>query len=57
MRWLRPRRRPLAGATYDPTSHYRAADVFDFFVEEELGADFLREDAHAENKWCHPENS
>lgn len=33
----------FAGATYDPTSHYRAADVFDFFAEEGLGADFLRE--------------
>ncbi|MHC4945426.1 MAG: kynureninase/PvdN C-terminal domain-containing protein [Planctomycetota bacterium] len=31
------------GATYDPTSHYRAAGVFDFFVEQELAPEFLRE--------------
>lgn len=33
----------FAGATYDPTSHYRASEVFDFFEEMGLGADFLRE--------------
>ena len=33
----------LAGATYDPTSHYRAARVFDFFVEQRLTPTFLRE--------------
>ncbi len=33
----------LAGATYDPTSHYRAARVFDFFVEQQLTPAFLRE--------------
>jgi kynureninase len=33
----------LAGATYDPTSHYRAARVLDFFVEQGLTAEFLRE--------------
>ena len=33
----------FAGATYDPTSHYRAADVFDFFEERELTPEFLRE--------------
>jgi kynureninase len=31
-----------AGATYDPTSHYRAAIVFDFFAEQRLSADLLR---------------
>ncbi|MGH7573470.1 MAG: kynureninase, partial [Gemmatimonadota bacterium] len=33
----------FAGATYDPTSHYRAGEVFDFFEETGLTADFLRE--------------
>ena len=33
----------FAGATYDPTSHYRAAEVFDFFVERGLTAELLRE--------------
>ena len=33
----------LAGATYDPTSHYRAAAVFDFFREQALTAELLRE--------------
>lgn len=33
----------FAGATYDPTSHYRAADVFDFFVERGLTPELLRE--------------
>nr|AKA59427.1 kynureninase [uncultured bacterium AR_412] len=32
----------FAGATYDPTSHYRAARVFDFFAEHGLTPDFLR---------------
>jgi kynureninase len=32
----------FAGATYDPTSHYRAARVFAFFAEHGLNADFLR---------------
>ncbi|GAA2212392.1 kynureninase [Nonomuraea monospora] len=31
-----------AGATYDPTSHYRAARVFDFFAEQGLTPGFLR---------------
>jgi kynureninase len=31
-----------AGATYDPTSHYRAARVFDFFEEQGLTPDLLR---------------
>jgi kynureninase len=31
-----------AGATYDPTSHYRAARVFDFFEEQGLTAELLR---------------
>jgi len=33
----------LAGATYDPTSHYRAAAVFDFFRERGLTPPLLRE--------------
>ena len=33
----------LAGSTYDPTSHYRAARVFDFFAEQGLTPAFLRE--------------
>lgn len=32
-----------AGSTYDPTSHYRAARVFDFFAEQKLTPAFLRE--------------
>jgi selenocysteine lyase/cysteine desulfurase len=32
----------FAGATYDPTSHYRAARVFDFFEQRGLSPDFLR---------------
>jgi kynureninase len=32
----------LAGATYDPTSHYRAAEVFDFHEEEGLTPELLR---------------
>jgi kynureninase len=33
----------FAGATYDPTSHYRAAAVFDFFDERGLTPALLRE--------------
>jgi kynureninase len=33
----------FAGATYDPTSHYRASDVFAFFEERGLTPDLLRE--------------
>lgn len=33
----------LAGATYDPTSHYRAARVLDFFVDQGLTPEFLRQ--------------
>ena len=33
----------FAGATYDPTSHYRAAAVFDFFEQEGLTPELLRE--------------
>ncbi|HVX87320.1 MAG TPA: hypothetical protein VG940_00195 [Gemmatimonadales bacterium] len=33
----------FAGATYDPTSHYRASAVFRFFREQGLAAPFLRE--------------
>jgi kynureninase len=33
----------FAGATYDPTSHYRAARVFDFFEQQGLTPDALRE--------------
>ncbi len=32
----------FAGATYDPTSHYRAAAVLDFFDEMGLNPEFLR---------------
>jgi kynureninase len=31
-----------AGATYDPTSHYRAARVFGFFMDNRLTPEFLR---------------
>lgn len=33
----------FAGGTYDPTSHYRAAAVLDFFDDEGLTQDFLRQ--------------
>jgi len=33
----------FAGATYDPTSHYRAAAVFAFFEEQQLTPERLRE--------------
>jgi kynureninase len=33
----------FAGSTYDPTSHYRAARVLDFFAEHGLTPGFLRE--------------
>src|SRR6476661_3012278 len=33
----------FAGSTYDPTSHYRAAAVFDFFREQGLTPALLRE--------------
>lgn len=33
----------FAGATYDPTSHYRAVPVFDFFRERGLTPQLLRE--------------
>ncbi len=33
----------FAGATYDPTSNYRAAAVFEFFQEQQLTAELLRE--------------
>jgi kynureninase len=33
----------FAGATYDPTSHYRAAAVFDFHVQQGLTPERLRE--------------
>lgn len=32
----------FAGATYDPTSHYRAADVFRFHLDQELTPERLR---------------
>jgi kynureninase len=32
-----------AGATYDPTSHYRAARVFDFFEDQGLMPELLRD--------------
>jgi kynureninase len=33
----------FAGSTYDPTSHYRAARVLDFFEEQGLTPERLRE--------------
>lgn len=33
----------FAGATYDPTSHYRAAAVFDFFEQQGLAPRLLRD--------------
>jgi kynureninase len=33
----------FAGSTYDPTSHYRAARVFDFFAERRLTPELLRQ--------------
>ncbi|MGB3223415.1 MAG: hypothetical protein WBB23_11500, partial [Desulforhopalus sp.] len=33
----------FAGSTYDPTSHYRAAEVFDFLKEQGLSPEFLRQ--------------
>jgi kynureninase len=33
----------FAGSTYDPTSHYRAAAVLDFFASQGLTPSFLRE--------------
>lgn len=42
-RALAPLRSRFAGATYDPTSHYRAAEVFAFFAEQGLSAALLRE--------------
>jgi kynureninase len=33
----------FAGSTYDPTSHYRAARVFDFFAEHGMTPEALRE--------------
>jgi kynureninase len=33
----------FAGATYDPTSHYRANRVLEFFAEQELTPAFLRQ--------------
>jgi kynureninase len=36
----------FAGATYDPTSHYRAGRVFEFFDERGLTPTLLREVSH-----------
>ena len=33
----------FAGSTYDPVSHYRASEVFDFFKEQDLEPEFLRQ--------------
>lgn len=33
----------FAGATYDPTSHYRAAEVFNFFAQQQLTPKNLRQ--------------
>lgn len=32
----------FAGATYDPTSNYRAADVFEFFIDQQIDPGLLR---------------
>mgnify|MGYP002624199202 FL=1 len=37
------RRARFAGSTYDPTSAYRVVAVMDFWADEGLTADFLRE--------------
>ena len=41
----------FAGATYDPTSHYRAARVFAFFREHGLTPGLLREVSHHQVGW------
>ncbi len=33
----------FAGSTFDPTSHYRGAEVFEFFDRHSLSVGFLRE--------------
>jgi kynureninase len=33
----------FAGSTYDPTSHYRAVEVFDFFKKQGMSPEFLRQ--------------
>ena len=38
--------RRFNGATYDPTAHYRAVYVFDFFQEQGLNPDFLHDVNH-----------
>jgi kynureninase len=38
-----PGARAFGGATYDPTSHYRAAAVFDFFQQQHLTVDDLHQ--------------
>ncbi len=38
----------FAGSTYDPASHYRAAAVFDFFREQQMSAQLLREVSQAQ---------
>jgi kynureninase len=35
----------FAGSTYDPTSHYRACEVFDFFEEEGMTPEWLRQES------------
>ena len=40
----------FAGATYDPTSHYRAAAVFSFFAEQELTPELLRQVSQTSNR-------
>jgi kynureninase len=41
----------FAGATYDPTSHYRAARVFDFFRDQGLTPELLREISRHQVGW------
>ncbi|WP_408896116.1 hypothetical protein ACJ5H2_14490 [Nocardioides sp. R1-1] len=40
--WFADESDPFAGATYDPTSHYRGARVMDFFAEQGLAPPRLR---------------
>jgi kynureninase len=45
----------FAGATYDPTAHYRAAAVFDFHVEQALTPERLRAISRRQTALLHRE--
>ena len=49
---IRRRRRAFAGATYDPTSHYRAAAVFAFHEQQGLTPDGLRQISRRQVACC-----